>query len=162
MPRGGYDCTGAAPGSFASRLGRQMYPCGGGNTPRASQLAVFPGGAMPYQPAAAHVQAMGMAVNYGYSGAATPQTGLISQHQHQPQQQRACTYMSGPGFAPSQPQVQTYTPFGYAPSTMHTPMTAAVAGGAANPGLVYASNQAVYHQQASVYGAPQAPYYRHS
>ncbi len=51
MPRGGYDCTGAAPGSFASRQGRQMYPCGGGTTPRASQSAVFPG-VQYHQPAA--------------------------------------------------------------------------------------------------------------
>lgn len=74
MPRGGYDCTGAAPGSFASRQGRQMYPCGGGTTPRASQSAVFPG--VQYQPAPGGTQVYAAAgpqaaINYNYPGAGT-------------------------------------------------------------------------------------------
>ncbi|KAJ3490944.1 hypothetical protein NLG97_g5686 [Lecanicillium saksenae] len=178
MPRGGYDCTGAAPGSFASREGRQLFPCGGGNTPRASQASMFPGAAMQYQPvgsttprasqmfAAPHQgQAMAMGMGYGFHGTGAPQSGFM------PQQQQSGAYMSGPGFAPAQPQMQTVTHYGYSPSTIQVPVGTAPAGGVTNPGMMYATRggypapqQQQQKQHASVYGGfvpMQAPYYRH-
>ncbi|ATY58783.1 hypothetical protein CCM_06132 [Cordyceps militaris CM01] len=178
MPRGGYDCTGAAPGSFASRLGRQMYPCGGGNTPRASQAAVFPSGAMPYQPGAGAApphayaaaqgqqQAVNMSMGYGYPVSGAPQqAGFMPQHH---QQHHSSAYMAGHGYAAlqQQPQMQAFTTqYSYAPSSMHGPATAATPGLGHHPGLVYAGAAygARYPQQPSVYGAAphQGPYYRH-
>ncbi|OAA82385.1 hypothetical protein LEL_01930 [Akanthomyces lecanii RCEF 1005] len=167
MPRGGYDCTGAAPGSFASRQGRQMYPCGGGTTPRASQSAVFPG-VQYHQPAAAAPGGQASQVyaaagphatmSYGHPGPA-PQAGFVSQ---QPQG----GYMTG-GFGPAQQQPrmqqQTFMQHGYAPgSTMQVPG----GGGVASQGMVYAGGYPQQQQHhASVYGAGfapvgQAPYYR--
>ncbi|KAJ6785969.1 hypothetical protein PWT90_09147 [Aphanocladium album] len=182
MPRGGYDCTGAAPGSFASREGRQMYACGGGNTPRASQAAMLPGTIQYQQPMMAssttprasqmfavppHGQAMGM--SYGFHGTGASQAGFV------PQQQSGA-YLSGSGFAPAQPQMQTFTHYGYSPSTIQVPVGTAAAGGVANTGMMFAGaaqggypaplqqQQQQQQQHVSIYGGftpAQAPFYRH-
>ncbi|EJP70401.1 uncharacterized protein BBA_00031 [Beauveria bassiana ARSEF 2860] len=125
MPRGAYDCTGAAPGSYASRQARQMYPCGGGSTPRASQAVLFTG-PVPvagYQSQSSHVYGAPPphhapnnrgVMNYGFPATGIPtQAGFVPQQQQQQQhqqQQHVAAYMTRPGcFAPSshhQPQQQ--------------------------------------------------------
>ncbi|KAM3512988.1 hypothetical protein MY11210_003388 [Beauveria gryllotalpidicola] len=121
MPRGAYDCTGAASGSYASRQARQMYPCGGGSTPRASQAALFTGtlqATAPPPPPPSHIYGAPAApshqapnnnrgvMSYGFPGTGVPaQAGFVPQQQQQ--QQHVGAYMARPGcFAPPPPQQQ--------------------------------------------------------
>ncbi|KAM3553616.1 hypothetical protein ARSEF4850_006834 [Beauveria asiatica] len=118
MPRGAYDCTGAAPGSYASRQARQMHPCGGGSTPRASQAALFTGtiqassGPQPSHiygaPPPHHAPNNRGVMGYGFpaTAGAPTQAAFVPQQQQQ-QQQHVAAYMARPGcFAPWQQQQQ--------------------------------------------------------
>ncbi|KAM3499955.1 hypothetical protein MY10362_006831 [Beauveria mimosiformis] len=149
MPRGAYDCTGAAPGSYASRQARQMYPCGGGSTPRASQAALFTGTLQVSGPQPSHIYGAPPphhasnnrgVMSYGFPATGVPtQAGFVPQQQ---QQQHVAAYMARPGcFAPSQQQQQQHMQVQmvgqrYAYSV---PATAQLQG---HPGIVYSAPRA--------------------